>query len=101
MPPANANTAPKFANTITDDTVVDSSVQANANATFETVAAAPAPVHETKKGERVGPITEEDIVNQINDLISEWSNQNQDVAKIDVQLGSYRTLLQTQRTVQL
>lgn len=46
----------------------------------------------------VGPITEEDVVEGIRELITEWSAQNQGVAKIDVILGSFRTIVQTERT---
>lgn len=49
--------------------------------------------------EPTGPVTEETVVEAIRELIADWSEQNQGVAKIDVTLGSFRTLVQTQRIV--
>lgn len=56
---------------------------------------APAP---KKAVATVYPITEEEIVEVIQDLLNEWSEQNQGVAKIDISLGSFRTIVQTERT---
>lgn len=45
----------------------------------------------------VGPMDDAEAVDTINAILAEWSAQNQGVAKVDLQLGAFRTILQTAR----
>lgn len=60
--------------------------------TVETPAVKPA-----KVADIVGPMDDAEVVDGINALLAEWSEQNQGVAKVDLQLGAFRTILQTAR----
>jgi len=58
----------------------------------ETPAVKPAKVVDT-----VGPMDDADAAEAINAVLNEWAAQNQGVAKVDLQLGAFRTILQTAR----
>lgn len=60
--------------------------------TVETPAVKPAKVVDV-----VGPMDDADAVDAINAVLNEWAAQNQGVAKVDLQLGAFRTILQTTR----
>lgn len=60
--------------------------------TVETPAVKPAKVVET-----VGPMDDADAAEAIMAVLNEWAAQNQGVAKADLQLGAFRTILQTAR----
>ena len=54
-------------------------------------------VKTAKVADIVGPMDDAEVVAGINALLAEWSEQNQGVAKVDLQLGAFRTILQTAR----
>ena len=64
----------------------------------ETTKTAETPAIKTAKAvDVVGPMDDAEAVDSINAILTEWSAQNQGVAKVDLQLGAFRTLLQTGR----
>lgn len=60
--------------------------------TGETPAVKPAKVVDV-----VGPMDDADAAEAIMAVLNEWAAQNQGVAKVDLQLGAFRTILQTAR----
>lgn len=60
--------------------------------TVETPAVKTAKVVDT-----VGPMDDTDAAEAIMAVLNEWAAQNQGVAKVDLQLGAFRTILQTAR----
>jgi len=73
-------------------------VAATVTKAIESVKPAATPATKTVKvADIVGPMDDAEVVDGINALLAEWSEQNQGVAKVDLQLGAFRTILQTAR----